>query len=406
MEAALADDRKRKYIWITPKQLKDSWVNMLRSEYGYSLIQIMNVPDDYYENVFSMLMNESGYELEDGITSWDIVNQLIKQFGKEFSEEKMEWIIKQAIHRKAQSAESGLTLSKEDLSLIHTSEKSAFDKLSEMPGLYEMKDVIIEETALRKEMKRNTKLKEKHNHMIFYGNPGTGKTTCARLMAEIMADNGVKNTVFVEATRSDIIGQYVGHTAKKIADLFERARGGILFVDESGFFLNTSSGGFVAEAIKEFVRFMENCPDVMVIFAMYEKEAEAFLKLDEGLSSRIARMVDFRDYSHSELLDIFKYMVKENGYQINKDSIKQFGEYIDLKKQEKNFGNARDVRKVFELAVVQHSVRILNSNEDSDVLSLEDMKNGISKLRKVPKCKKEFGFQYAAYAPGNLAIKN
>lgn len=405
VDAVLADERKRKYLWIMPKQLTASWVNTLRTEFGFALIQIHDVPNEYYEKIFSSLLQETEYGLDEDVAVWDIMNQIKKQFGNDFAEEKIEWMLEQAIHEKVQRRETDFVLKMEDFSINNHSERNALDRLNEMPGLNEMKNVVLEQTALRKEFKRNPRLKDNHSHMIFYGNPGTGKTTCARLMAEIMADYGVKNTTFVEATRNDIIGQYVGSTAKKISDLFERARGGILFVDEAGFFLNTGAGGYVTEAIKEFVRFMENCPDVMVIFAMYEKEAEAFMKLDEGLSSRISRMVDFRDYNQSELQEIFKFMVKSNGYRLEKDSINMFSDYISSRKHDKNFGNARDVRKVFESIVVQHSVRLLKSNTETEILSAEDVRSGIGCLKKTPKCKKEFGFQYSIEGPGNLAVK-
>ena len=405
VEAVLADERKGKLIWITPDQLSDSWVNTLRTEFGFTLLQINDVPNTYYEEVFQSLLQETEYRLDPEIAAWDVVNLLKKQFGNDFSEEKLEWMLEHAVHKKMQFTEKDMVLKREDFSINDHVEKSALERLHEMPGLKEMKDVVLEQTALRKEFKRNLKLKNNHSHMIFCGNPGTGKTTCARLMAEIMADYGVNNSTFVEATRNDIIGKYVGHTAKKVTDLFERARGGILFVDEAGFFLNTGSGGYVTEAIKEFVRFMENCPDVMVIFAMYEKETEAFLKLDEGLSSRISRMVDFRDYTLSELQDIFQFMVKTNGYRLEKSAMNVFSDYISSKKHDKGFGNARDVRKVFEAIVVKHSVRLLNSNAKTETLTTEDVRAGIDSLKKTARSKKEYGFQYALEGSGNLAVQ-
>lgn len=405
VEAVLADERNRKYIWITPKQLMDSWVNTLRTEFGFALIQIHDVSNEYYEKILTSLLQETEYDLGEDVAAWDIVNLLMKQFGNGFAEEKIEWMLEQAIHKKVQRGEKDFVLKLEDFSINDHSERSALERLNEMPGLSEMKNVVLEQTALQKEFKRNSKLKNNHSHMIFYGNPGTGKTTCARLMAEIMADYGVKNATFVEATRNDIIGQHVGSTAKKVSDLFERARGGILFVDEAGFFLNTGAGGYVTEAIKEFVRFMENCSDVMVIFAMYEKETEAFMKLDEGLTSRISRMVDFRDYTQSELQEIFKFMVKSSGYRLEKGAINMFSDYIYSKKHDRGFGNARDVRKVFEAIVVQHSVRLLKSNAKTEILTTEDVRAGIDRLKKTTRCKKEYGFQYSFGGSGNLAVQ-
>ena len=263
--------------------------------------------------------------------------------------------------------------------------------------------MVYEQTALLKEARRNDQLGELHGNMIFYGNPGTGKTTSARLLAEIMADNGVTNTTFTEASRSDIIGQFVGTTATKVAALFEKARGGVLFVDEAGFFLNSEAGGYVNEALKEFVRFMENYPDVTVIFGMYESEAENFLKLDAGLSSRISRMVEFRDYSTKEMQDIFHHMAKTQGYSLENGAWSPVMEYINALKKEKTFGNARELRKVIESSIVAHSVRLSkNKAAKADVLTVSDVNRGIERLRKNPRTKKEFGFRYTTI--GNNAV--
>nr|MCR5626049.1 AAA family ATPase [Lachnospiraceae bacterium] len=250
---------------------------------------------------------------------------------------------------------------------------------------------------------RKKSLGDMHTSMIFYGNPGTGKTTCAQLLAGIMADKGVSNSSFTMASRADIIGKYVGHTAAKVAALFEKARGGILFVDEAGFFLNEGSGGFLQEAVKEFVRFMELYPDVTVIFAMYEKEAASFMKLDEGITSRISRMVAFEDFSEKELKDIFIHMLKEKEYSINRPAVEAAMDYINSLKNKKSFGNARDVRKLVESVVITHAVRIHSTDKSicdsvKDSINSEDVKNGIERLKNIPDNRKKFGFEYSQKA--------
>ena len=179
-----------------------------------------------------------------------------------------------------------------------------------------------------------------------------------------------------------------------------KARGGVLFVDEAGFFLNTDSGGYVAEAMKEFVRFMELYPDVTVIFAMYEREADGFLKLDEGLSSRISRMIAFEDYSDEELGNIFVSMLKKRGYAISRKSCDRALDYLVKLRGRKNFGNAREVRKIVESIIVMHSVRLNSDNTKrtdgktaENVISMEDVTEGIRRLEKHPVRKNSFGFQ-------------
>lgn len=403
LDAILADNKSRKYIWITPDMVNAPWVTNLRMQHGFEMIQIRDVPMSYYEEVFRSLLTGARYSLEDSLRMPDLVNRISKLCGGNFSEEDIDWMIQKAIHHSSLSEEFTLTLTQEDFALNGKVEATALERLEAMPGLEEVKEMVYEQTALLKEARRNDQLGELHGNMIFYGNPGTGKTTSARLLAEIMADNGVTNTTFTEASRSDIIGQFVGTTATKVAALFEKARGGVLFVDEAGFFLNSEAGGYVNEALKEFVRFMENYPDVTVIFGMYESEAENFLKLDAGLSSRISRMVEFRDYSTKEMQDIFHHMAKTQGYSLENGAWSPVMEYINALKKEKTFGNARELRKVIESSIVAHSVRLSkNKAAKADVLTVSDVNRGIERLRKNPRTKKEFGFRYTTI--GNNAV--
>ena len=265
-------------------------------------------------------------------------------------------------------------------------------------------DDVISQQHITETLKNQIRTGRTAHAYLFTGSRGTGKTTCAQLLAGIMAEKGISNAAFIMASRADIVGKYVGHTAAKVSELFEKARGGILFVDEAGFFLNESSGGFIQEAIKEFVRFMELYPDVTVIFAMYEREASEFLKLDEGLSSRISRMVEFEDFSDRELQDICMHMIREKGYAVARNSIKPAFGYIAKMREEKNFGNARDVRKLVESVIVAHSVRIhsgapessaARETADADIISSADVKRGIERLRSIPQSRKKFGFEYA-----------
>lgn len=183
-------------------------------------------------------------------------------------------------------------------------------------------------------------------------------------MAQLLLENGVSNGVFVSCSRKDLIGKYVGHTAAMVAEKFEKARNGILFVDEAGFFLNQGAGEFVYEAIKEFVRFMEQYPDVTVIFAMYEKEVKGFLELDEGLTSRISGMLHFPDYSVQELWQIAVKMAEDKGYILESSRcFDSFARYIINAQKKEGFGNARTVRKLTESAIIAACVRHMNEGK-------------------------------------------
>lgn len=395
LTAMLTDARKRKYIWISPEMLDDSWVTDLRMDQGFSLLRIGGVPRDYYDDIFQKLLKREGYALPKNVSSMEIVNRIVKLRGTRFTEEDLDWIIQLAIRRKKLSGDSDNMLHPEDFQLNEKVEDAPLEKLKALPGLADVKDMVTEQAALLKEARRNDKLKKIHGNMLFYGNPGTGKTTSARLLAEVMAEYGTTNATFIEASRADIIGKYVGFTAGKIAALFEKARNGVLFIDEAGFFLNQGAGGYVNEALKEFVRFMENCPDVTVIFAMYEKEVEAFLNLDAGLSSRISRMVRFKDYSIQELQEICMHIAKENGYKLEKEALMTAMDHIAVLKRGRNFGNARDVRKIVESSIIAHSVRLMKPGEKKpDCLTKEDVEKGIRRLKPASAIKANFGFQY------------
>ena len=255
------------------------------------------------------------------------------------------------------------------------------DRLERMTGLGNFKEVMREYASLVKEESINSNLKM-HKNMIFAGNPGSGKSTAARLTAEIFADIGVTDPVFYSPSRSDLVGKYVGHTAHNVKEAFDGTRGGVLFVDEAGFFLNTGSGGFVGEAVKEFVRFMEEYPDVTVIFAMYESEVESFMELDDGLRSRISRVVKFEDYSTTELIGITKYMLEEKGYSLE-GGRKALADYFADELKKDNFGNARAARKLVESIILSKSLSRIDSDSNPPEMSItEDMvKQGIKRIK-------------------------
>ena len=396
--AILAKGAEYTFIWITPDMVGESWVTDLRMRHGFDLFAIGDVPDTYYDEVLSKLIEDGGFVLDEGLDVRGVVRVVRKLRGGAFAEEDLKWMIGYAGGRCNETRSGKKLLTRDAFDIAAISKKNALSRLEEMPGLSEVKTLVMEQVALLKEAKRNDKLSDIHSNMLFFGNPGTGKTTCGKLLSEIMADKGISNPCFIEASRADIIGQFVGSTAQKTASLFERARGGVLFVDEAGFFLNTDSGGFVNEAIKEFVRFMEAYPDVTVIFAMYKSEADLFLQLDAGLSSRISAMIEFRDYTDKELSDIFEYMVRAKGYKSGAGAGERAINYIESIRGEKNFGNAREVRKIVESSVIAHAVRIMDADEkcrDVNTITFSDVKRGIERIRHSPK-KKEFGFAYTA----------
>ena len=248
----------------------------------------------------------------------------------------------------------------------------AYDTLQEMIGLKEQKamiDKIIAAFAVRK-MKASIGLGTTcmSMHMCFTGNPGSAKTTVARLLADILSKEGILTTGrFVECGRADLVGKFVGWTATQVKEKFNWARGGILFIDEA-YSLVDDSRSFGDEAINTIVQEMENHrEDVVVVFAGYPEKMKEFLERNEGLKSRIAFHVDFPDYTAEELTDILSLMAKRQGYTLSSVITNSCREQFAEVRKQKDFGNGRYVRNLLEKALTEQAHRLWTARKDHDI---------------------------------------
>ncbi len=254
---------------------------------------------------------------------------------------------------------------------------SAYDELDAMIGLSQAKEVIHKALNYYKMQKlykeRGIKSERPAMHMIFSGNPGTAKTTVARLFARIMRENGLLSSGhLVEVGRGDLVGKYVGWTAQTVQEKFKAARGGVLFIDEAYSLADEGRGSFGDEAINTIVQEMENNRDNMVvIFAGYPDKMKGFLQKNPGLSSRIAFHVSFDDYSTDELCRIAKLIGKNNGMRLSDKAMDKLGEIFDVARKDSDFGNGRYVRNVFEQARLNQASRLMKG--DIDAISDEDI---------------------------------
>lgn len=284
--------------------------------------------------------------------------------------------------------------------------KTAFSQLEKMVGLDEVKRLVRQIVAANqmRKLKKEMKMKSSSQamHMAFTGNPGSAKTTVARLLASILKEEGVAATgAFVECGRSDLVAKYVGWTAKAVRRKFEEASGGVLFIDEA-YSLVDGSNSFGAEAINTIVQEMENRrDDVLVVFAGYPDKMRAFLNSNEGFSSRVAFHLDFPDYTADEMVEILQAMAKERGLRLNAAILKKCrGIFADASTQ-KDFGNGRYVRNVLEAAVIRQAERLMKAREKRPVtrqmaasLCAEDFVS-VKIIRKKEKRKKPIGFCFA-----------
>ncbi len=200
-------------------------------------------------------------------------------------------------------------------------------------------------------------------HMIFRGNPGTGKTTVARILGAIFREMGVLSKGhLIEVERADLVGEYIGHTARKTRDQVRRALGGILFIDEAYSLARGNEKDFGKEAIDTLVKDMEDHKnDLILILAGYRAEMEMFLQANPGLKSRFPIHIDFPDYSIPDLMAIADLMVSRRQYKLSAEAREAVSQVLKRKaaSQMVNFGNARVVRNLVEKAIRQQAVRLV-----------------------------------------------
>ncbi|MBR3894328.1 MAG: AAA family ATPase [Clostridia bacterium] len=254
---------------------------------------------------------------------------------------------------------------------------SAYDELREMVGLADAKQVIQKALNYYKMQKlyeaKGVKTGTPAMHMVFSGNPGTAKTTVARLFARIMRENGLLSKGhLVEVGRGDLVGKFVGWTAPTVQAKFKAATGGVLFIDEAYSLVDDRNGSYGDEAINAIVQEMENHrDDMVVIFAGYPDEMETFLQKNPGLRSRIAFHVPFADYDSGELCQIAEMIGKKNGMQFEKSALDKLEKAFEIAKKERDFGNGRYVRNLFEQAKMNQASRLLE--KDFDAITTEEI---------------------------------
>ncbi len=248
---------------------------------------------------------------------------------------------------------------------------SAFDDLSEMIGLTKAKKVINDainyNRAQRMFEDKGMPQKRTTMHMVFTGNPGTAKTTVARLFGRIMQENHILSKGhFVEVGRKDLVGMFVGWTAQIIKKKFKEAKGGVLFIDEAYSLVDGHKGSYGDEAINTIVQEMENNRnDLVVIFAGYPEEMEQFLDRNPGLRSRIAFHVPFDDYDSDELCDIARLTAKKDGLKLTDDAYEKLHGIFDTARLENDFGNGRYVRNILDKAKMTQATRLIELDPDS-----------------------------------------
>lgn len=258
-----------------------------------------------------------------------------------------------------------------------------FKELDMLIGLRDVKKVIFEVQAFVEIQKRRTKEKLLAEptvlHAVFKGNPGTGKTTVARIVAKLYKEIGVlQKGHLIEVERADLVGEYIGHTAQKTREQLKKAIGGVLFIDEAYSLARGGEKDFGKEAIDVLVKSMEDNKDnLILILAGYKDEMDWFLKTNPGLRSRFPLHIDFPDYKIEELMEIANLMIKARQYQLTNESQVTLERILrsHVLTNHEYSGNARFVRNIVESAMRQQAARLISKTKTSreDLMTLETL---------------------------------
>ncbi|MGG1661304.1 AAA family ATPase [Brevibacillus sp. NRS-1366] len=253
-----------------------------------------------------------------------------------------------------------------------------FEELENLIGLQEAKRTIYEIYALTKinkeREKHSLKLEKQVFHMVFKGNPGTGKTTVARLFGKMFREMGILSKGhLIEVERADLVGEFIGHTAQKTRDLVKKALGGILFIDEAYSLARGGEKDFGKEAVDCLTKALEDSnTEFICVIAGYNDEMDSFLELNPGLPSRFPVHIKFNDYSVDELIEIATLMTRNKDFDLGRDSLEKLrqsvSQIVDNPFHE-NFSNARFIRNCIEKAIRAQAIRLFKA----DKLSRDDL---------------------------------
>jgi SpoVK/Ycf46/Vps4 family AAA+-type ATPase len=232
-------------------------------------------------------------------------------------------------------------------------------------------------------------------HMCFTGNPGTGKTTVARIIGQIFKEEKILSRgEFVEVHGRDLVGKYVGWTAKEVQNHIRQAKGGVLFIDEAYSLNSDRRGSYEDEAIATLIKEMEdNRNDLCVILAGYQDEMKDLIKLNPGFESRIQFYIDFPNYNEDELYEIFKNLAKKEGYKLSGQVKQELLEHFKENKNNETFSNGRYVRNIYEKTKIEQASRVtLNEKEDINLIKKCDIENVLEEIKPVEVKRVRIGF--------------
>lgn len=406
-ELIAAIENNKDYMAVILAGYKEEMQQFLKSNPGFKSrirneIEFEDYSVEEMASIFKKMVAERHMELEPDVET-DIHDMLeLKSKAPDFGNARgvrnlFDEVIEEMNSRLIKMSGSGMNVSAAQMDRITKAdiqavagrktddEKTLEDLLEELNGLVGLKSVkakvqeMVDDILVKDYMKEaGLECSQGHGtlHLVFMGNAGTGKTTVARLIGKIYKKLGLlKKNTFVETGRKDLVGQYQGHTARKVMDKLKEAEGGILFIDEAYTLAGGEHDSFGMEAINTLVAELENRRDsLMVIVAGYEREMQKFLDANQGLASRLSNEIHFEDYSDEELLYIFQNMVEKSGMRLAADLEPVVKERIYKERENsKDFGNARGVRNIVEQVEKKKNSRIARKMRTGMKLEQEEV---------------------------------
>lgn len=382
------------FIALQPGQVDLELLEELRFTYGFQVARVGR-PDQDYLRRFLRDCADSLLSPIDKLADLDqVISHTRRCRGEAFCETDLECLIFWAIQRRAQ-----VPLKAKDLLFTpFKSGQAGWSVLNRMTGLEEVKGTLkrlLASAVLENRRRQAGKpVRPFCRNLAFAGPPGTGKSVTARLAAQILREEGCGTGRFVEAGREQLIGTYLGETSPKIAELFEKARGGVLFIDEAGALLDGGQDIYAAEAVNALVRHMELEPETMVVLATYPGEMKRLLASNPGLKSRVAQVLEFPAYDDGQLWEIFQGFAREEERALPQGAEAVCrGFFSALRRQDpEGFGNGREARRLFQGAVEELALRALDTG--AETLTLQDLQIAADRLQTQPGApERVIGFQ-------------
>ena len=369
----LISENENKYLTVFYAQKKDELNDIfyssesLKREFAdFNIIGRNPEVQEAYNEILDILNKNSTVTEEMQIKLLDYISNTLPKTEANYPDYRDDLVQKISFNKQVPDYEQNKTIDE------------IFEELDSLVGLEKVKKMLrelVDLISLKEKSKDILDIKSINLHMVFLGNPGTGKTTVARIVSKILYNlKYIKQDKLLEVTSKDLVAEYVGQTSIKTANVIQKALGGVLFIDEAYSLASGKGEGnsFNEEAVATLIQAMENNRDnLVVIFAGYTKEMQDFLNLNSGIVSRIGYTVEFEDYTVDELWKIFNQMMTKAGFQVSKEAEEKVKKIIEENKGTKNFGNARFVRNVYEKSIIKHASNTKDKKSKKSLITIK-----------------------------------